>query len=51
MKILTSEGAEELKGSLYILHRMNIVHFDIKPENLMWSNHFKHEILIDFGLS
>lgn len=30
---------------------MNIVHFDIKPDNLMWSDHFKREVFIDFGLS
>jgi serine/threonine protein kinase len=33
------------------LHLMKIVHFDIKPDNLMWSNHFKREVFIDFGLS
>jgi serine/threonine protein kinase len=30
---------------------MKIVHFDIKPDNLMWSPHFKREVFIDFGLS
>ena len=40
-----------LKESLYILHKMKMVHFDIKPDNLMWSPHFKREVFIDFGLS
>ena len=34
-----------------VLHQRNIVHFDIKPDNIMWSDYFKGEIFIDFGLS
>jgi len=33
------------------MHRFNIVHFDIKPENIMFSPTFKKAVFIDFGLS
>ena len=31
------------------MHALNIVHRDIKPDNIMFSNTFKKHVLIDFG--
>ena len=31
------------------LHRSNICHFDIKPENIVYCNYYKHFKYIDFG--
>lgn len=33
------------------MHSLNIIHGDIKPQNLMWSPKHKKNIFIDFGLS
>lgn len=33
------------------MHKLKIIHFDIKPDNIMWSPTFKKAVLIDFGLS
>jgi len=41
----------ELKTSLSLLHSFNIVHFDIKPDNLMFSRAHNKNVFIDFGLS
>lgn len=31
------------------MHCLKIVHKDIKPDNIMWSNDFNQPVLIDFG--
>jgi len=31
------------------MHTLNIVHRDIKPDNIMYSPAFKRHVLIDFG--
>ena len=41
----------ELKKGLKIMHQHHIVHFDIKPDNIMFSPHFKKPVFIDFGFS
>ena len=51
MKVLAAKSDETFRSNLLTLHLMNLVHFDIKPDNLMWSDHLKREIFIDFGLS
>ncbi len=33
------------------LHRFKIMHQDIKPDNLMYSNTLKKIVFIDFGFS
>jgi serine/threonine protein kinase len=33
------------------MHEFKIIHFDIKPENLIYSDHFQKPVFIDFGLS
>jgi len=33
------------------MHLLNIVHLDIKPSNIMFSNEFSKIVFIDFGLS
>lgn len=31
------------------MHQLRIVHRDIKPNNIMWSNDFHGPVFIDFG--
>lgn len=33
------------------MHFFKIIHFDIKPSNIAFSNTFKRWVFIDFGLS
>lgn len=33
------------------MHSLNIIHGDIKLENIMWSSTFQKNVFIDFGLS
>lgn len=40
---------KELKKSLRKLHALKIVHRDIKPDNIMYSDFFKKHVFIDFG--
>lgn len=54
--LLESEAIEFLKQileALRFMHAKNIVHFDLKPENVMLSDRSSHPIikLIDFGLA
>jgi serine/threonine protein kinase len=37
--------------NLATIHSLQIIHFDIKPQNIMYSKSFKKTVLIDFGLS
>lgn len=40
-----------LKNKLSLLHSFGVIHFDIKPANIMFSNTLKEYVFIDFGLS
>lgn len=40
-----------LKTSLVKMHRLNIIHFDINPNNIMFSQSYKKPIFIDYGFS
>jgi serine/threonine protein kinase len=42
---------EQIKSSLFNLHLLKIVHNDIKPENIMYSESTNKLLFIDFGLS
>ena len=33
------------------MHSLNIIHHDIKPANIMYSNEYKKFVLIDFGFT
>jgi len=33
------------------IHFFNIVHFDIKPENIGFSSYYRTTVLLDFGMS
>ena len=43
--------ARQLLTTLRKLHKRNVVHKDIKPENIMYSKTFKKLVFIDFGFS
>lgn len=49
--LFDNESMEELKESLFIMHLFKIIHFDIKPGNIMFSRHYNKYVLIDFNLS
>jgi serine/threonine protein kinase len=40
-----------LSHSLLLLHQLNIIHLDIKPDNIGFSFLHNEHILIDFGLT
>jgi serine/threonine protein kinase len=40
-----------LRENLAILHTLNIVHNDIKTENIMLSKYYRKVVFIDFGLA
>ena len=40
-----------LKDLLAQMHSYHIIHYDIKPENLCFSNKYNKVVFIDFGLS
>ena len=42
---------EQLYESLALMHKLHIVHQDIKPENIMYSPSKNRMVFIDFGLS
>jgi len=42
---------DELKNKLRKLHCFNVVHLDIKPENIGFSPSLQEPVFIDFGLS
>ena len=37
--------------NLAILHKLHVVHQDIKPNNIMYSPFYDKAVFIDFGLS
>lgn len=49
------ENIENLEQDLFkniaIMHGVQMVHMDIKPENICFSPHFKKFVFIDFGFS
>ncbi len=40
-----------MKKNLKILHSFKIMHLDIKPLNIVYSNIYAKPVFIDFGLS
>jgi hypothetical protein len=48
---LTLREAQLLKEELVLLHRLRVIHSDVKPENIVFSSAFQKPVLIDFGLS
>lgn len=50
-KKFNKQAENDLKRNLAILHSFNIVHLDIKPMNIAFSNEFSKWIFIDFGFT
>ena len=48
---LTKTIEIDLKQALLRLHKFKIIHFDIKPDNICFSQTFNKYVFIDFGLS
>jgi serine/threonine protein kinase len=48
---VTEEHIASLKQSLRLMHSFKIIHFDIKPDNFLFSPYFRRPVFIDFGLS
>ena len=42
---------KDLLENLKTMHSIGIVHRDIKPPNIAWSNNFKKWVLLDFGFT
>lgn len=40
-----------LKKNLKIMHKFQLIHYDINPNNIMFSPHFKKPVFIDFGFT
>lgn len=51
IKTISEEDIKQMKHKLQILHRFQIVHLDIKPENLGFSSYNYSPVFIDFGFS
>lgn len=49
IRYLTSQVLPQINGALYALHSNNIIHLDIKPENIAFIG--KDIKLLDFGIS
>jgi serine/threonine protein kinase len=47
-KIKTLE--EDLKANLFKMHLIKVVHSDIKPANVMFSECYKKNVFLDFGV-
>jgi serine/threonine protein kinase len=41
----------QLYENMTIMHALHLMHSDIKPENIMYSPHYKKLVFVDFGLS
>ena len=50
-KNLTYDDLKLLKKKLLILHHFKLIHMDIKPMNIMFSEEFNSLVFIDFGFS
>ena len=48
---MTSEHRAGLCSRLRLMHDFGIVHIDVKPENVVWSESHQRAVFIDFGFS
>jgi serine/threonine protein kinase len=51
MSEMSRYNLKELLSQLRLLHEFHIVHLDVKPENVVWSENYKKAVFIDFGFS
>lgn len=49
--VLTPENEQKLIENMKKMHLLQIVHRDIKPDNLMWSEEYQTPVFIDFGVT
>lgn len=47
----TEDDSSALKKNLRLMHIYKIIHFDIKPDNILFSPYFQKAVFIDFGFS
>ena len=43
--------ANDLKENLFEMHLLKIVHSDIKPANILFSESYKKNVFFDFGVA
>lgn len=48
---MTPEHRAGLRSRLRLMHDFGIVHIDVKPENVVWSESLQRAVFIDFGFS
>lgn len=46
-----SKSLFSLKEDLRLIHSFQIIHGDIKSDNIMWSSYYEKNVFIDFGIS
>ena len=51
MEYFKDQSWNKLKEKLYKLHLLQIVHMDVKPNNICFSPSMNELVFIDFGLS
>jgi serine/threonine protein kinase len=51
LKYITSRIRNDISHCLRVLHSLHIVHKDVKPDNIVWSQSMRKYVLCDFGES
>jgi serine/threonine protein kinase len=48
---MSAAAIDGLRAQLRLMHEFRIVHLDVKPENVIWSEHQQRAVFIDFGFA
>jgi serine/threonine protein kinase len=43
--------SERVKFCVRVLHKLKIIHKDIKPDNILFSHRYNNFVMTDFGIS